>query len=431
MVVRLMGLEEEAEAAMNQPSPFTDVPGWANGYINVAYAHGVSKGVGDGHFAPEGLCGVQDFITMLFRLTRLEEGKDWSWATAMNDFQAAVAASDTFQEYPYTNWNLHRALKDDAKLIYDEAVWGKKPLTRAMAADAMWLMMNIVAGPDGESLGDVLAEDYGMSDLLLYDNYVRRTAHGLRSRGWSSDTWDLDSKETDFAYIYAYVASATDRLDAIRAKVKQSADGEPALEYSQEIRDLADKLTAGKKTELEKAEAISTWVSTHIYYDYPELRSPAGGQATVDKQFFEQVLESRLAICDGYAGLTGALMDCVGLECYYEAGVTSTDHAWNVAYLDGKWVAMDNTYDSPLTYERVAGEGYAVMRGVGEYDTPTNIKEPNAVPRTIPYRYFGLDLDMFYSTHVFPREPLIVTDTVLTADSVVGTWRGNHRVDSY
>ena len=41
-------------------------------------------------------------------------------------------------------------------------------------------MMNIIAGPEDESLGDILSAEYGMSDMLLFDHYIRRTAYGLR-----------------------------------------------------------------------------------------------------------------------------------------------------------------------------------------------------------------------------------------------------------
>lgn len=50
ILIRLMGLEEEAQAAANDPSPFTDVPAWANGYVNLAYEKGVVNGIGNGQF---------------------------------------------------------------------------------------------------------------------------------------------------------------------------------------------------------------------------------------------------------------------------------------------------------------------------------------------------------------------------------------------
>ncbi len=62
------------------------MPAWANGYINVAYEKGVSKRVGNGLFAPNDLCGVKEFLIMLYRLTHLTEGTDFSWETSLDDF---------------------------------------------------------------------------------------------------------------------------------------------------------------------------------------------------------------------------------------------------------------------------------------------------------------------------------------------------------
>ena len=53
------------------------------GYVTLAAEKGVAKGVGGDRFDPSGVCGARDFITMLYRLTHLTEGTDYSWATAL------------------------------------------------------------------------------------------------------------------------------------------------------------------------------------------------------------------------------------------------------------------------------------------------------------------------------------------------------------
>lgn len=512
MVVRLMGLEEQAEAARSKPSPFTDVPDWANGYINTAYAEGLANGVGNGCFDPSGPCQVQDFITMLYRLTHLKEGSDFSWDTALKDLVEDTKALDSYRG---GGWQVNISFGTQAAMLENYFQNGG-PFTREAACDVIYFMLNIKAGPDDESLGDLLSAGYGMSDLLLFNHSVRRTGYALRGTdlaastltfgNFSGDTptvvsvqdgqlmvedskkseitvafltsaqssgetfscerpiplpmetvvismkyherflagydedgdplyggvghsekftavfqdgvWSLfggevDSTTTDYAYLYA---CRSEEHFAALAKAQGN------LEITPEIQALAGQLTAGKTTEMAKADAICEWVSTHIYYDYETLRGP------IDDVFYRQepdmVLERRRAICDGYSALTYTLMKAAGLECYEETGKgRSVLHGWNVARLDGEWVVIDNTWDSPLTYEKTAGEGYQCRYMDPEliwvWKTPGDIQEPGA-SRRMESVYFNMNLDKFYESHRLLRDPVYANNTVLKVEHVLG-----------
>lgn len=505
MLVRLMGLEERAEAALADPSPFTDVPEWANGYINTAYEEGLAKGVGNGRFDPSGPCQVQDFITMLYRLTHLEEGTDFSWSTALADLVDDTRAIDGYRGS--TGWTTDITFGVQASMLENYFQNGGA-FTREAACDVLYFMLNMKAGPDDESLGDLLSADYGMSDLLLFNHSVRRTGYALRNIELETDTltftnfsgatptvvsiqdgrlsiedshkneitvtfptaaqpfgetfscdrpvslpmetvtvsmnynerfltgydedgepwygarnhnekftvsfqdgvWSLsagdgDQAFTDYAYLYAY--RSEEHFTSL-------AKAQGNLEITPEIQALAGRLTAGKTTELDKADAICEWVATHIYYDYDTLRG------TIDEVFYRQepgvVLERRRAICDGYSALTCTLMRAAGLECYEESGRgRSAAHGWNVARLDGEWVVIDNTWDSPLTYEKTAGEGYLCRYDDPElvwvWKTPGDIQEPGA-SRRIDAVYFHMNLDRFYDSHHLLRDPVYANKTV-------------------
>lgn len=499
VLVQLMGLEEEAKAAAQAPSPFTDVPAWANGYVNVAYEKGVVKGMDSQHFGSDQTCGIKDFITMLFRLTHLEEGKDFSWETSLDDFKAAAAGVDELSTS--IGWSAHNISYASCGVdIYDYAVWAKGPLTRAAAADIIYTMLSIEAGPEQESLADILAVEYGMDDVVFYDNYVRRTGYGLPagdsitfprvalaspvtltvrggllsvespagwevtlstedegvsfqgglSKGqpfplpqqdfvltvrvragdgspiykagaetyavyiyyedgaWSISRWDRNEKNA--AYLHAYLVRIEEYLNAFRDPeyLDQLKSGEAGALESQEIRDLAAQITAGKQTELEKARAISDWVATHIYYDYP---SRGAGNIAIIMEGPEVTLQRRKGICQNYSTLVGALMCAAGLECYADEGDAGGPHAWNMAYLDGAWVMIDATFDSPLTYGMNNPDEYLCIYSDPELifikRVPDNIMEPNASVISTP-RWFGQDSREFYRTHQKEPNPLLI-----------------------
>lgn len=71
IMVRLVGLEDDA---VQGETAFCDVPEthWASGYVNVAHANGIIKGMGDGTFDPDGLVTYMQFVKMLVCLLGYE-----------------------------------------------------------------------------------------------------------------------------------------------------------------------------------------------------------------------------------------------------------------------------------------------------------------------------------------------------------------------
>ena len=133
--------------------------------------------------------------------------------------------------------------------------------------------------------------------------------------------------------------------------------------------------------------------------------------------------ESRLAVCEGYSNLTISLMRAAGLKCYNESGRANNGlHGWNVAYLDGKWVVIDNTWDSPLEYEKTDGSGYQCRYDdpdlIWEWRTPEDIWEPNASRRNEKV-HFNMDHDSFYTSHRLLRDPTLGSRSVLNVKDVL------------
>ena len=199
--------------------------------MNLASEKGIAKGVGGDRFDPFGVCGAREFITMLYRLTHISEGSDYSWATALEDFVSGVKELRDFRS---SGWSLPVAPENFAsglKNWFDQ----DSPFTREVTADVMYLMLSFNAGPEKESL--------------------------------------------------------------------------------------TDQLTAGKKTELEKADALCEWIATHIYYDYVDLKAHIDD---IKDQSAAAVLERRTAIYDGYSALTLAMLRAAGLDAMRRrAGATA------------------------------------------------------------------------------------------------------------
>jgi transglutaminase-like putative cysteine protease len=307
-------------------------------------------------------------------LTELEENKDYSWATAYKDiYNVALENERMYKEevpdaapYPY-EYSID---------TFERYLFRGGSFTREIAAHYIYIMMNSQAGKNGESLGDILAEKYGMSDIVLYNNYIRRTDMG-KGGVYKNDPGLFHAFSDDEKH-----------LEYIRSRDTEK------IEISEEVRALAEEITKGKNTDYKKAEAICEWVSEHIFYDWDHF----GGKVK-SLQDADTVLRTRKGVCSGYAELTKALMLSCGIECHTEQ---SDSHEWNVAYIDGKVVFIDNTWECDgLTYRD------------GKYrenEYTENAAKDYLNPKTSWSKYwFDRDSEDFIASHDRLREPLFIT----------------------
>ena len=135
-----------------------------------------------------------------------------------------------------------------------------------------------------------------------------------------------------------------DRLETFRALFEGVDPSRWVTKQSTAIVAKSDDITAGLSGDYEKAQAIHRWVAENVVYDYEYFR----GQKEHTYLSSEDVLEHKLAVCSGYANLTRALLQAQGIPAVYVHGTAGGDgHAWNAAYIDGRWVWIDSTWGRP------------------------------------------------------------------------------------
>ncbi|MCI8310267.1 MAG: hypothetical protein HFJ45_08980 [Clostridia bacterium] len=93
-------------------------------------------------------------------------------------------------------------------------------------------------------------------------------------------------------------------------------------------------------------------------------------------------LVNKYAVCDGYAKAFKFILDNLGISCVEVCGIAQNSsgvtesHAWNDVLLDGKWYAIDITWDDPII---IGGNG--------------------VLTNDLRYNYFLKGSDTFYSSH--------------------------------
>ena len=155
------------------------------------------------------------------------------------------------------------------------------------------------------------------------------------------------------------------------------------------INDQAAEITADCTSDYEKIKAIHDWVAENIYYDreYADEKKKTTNITSVS------VLEGRYAVCSGYTSLTKDLITACGIPCKqvygFALGISEDDwdnvdlskvspnHVWNEAYVDGRWIIIDTTWDSSNEY---AGGKFTEGDGVSQL-------------------YFDVTMPFFSNTH--------------------------------
>ena len=132
----------------------------------------------------------------------------------------------------------------------------------------------------------------------------------------------------------------------------------PADYLSDKIPDtvhaMSDEIVGAETDDYKKVRLLHDWVADNIYYDHDAFENdtatatdPAG------------VLETRRTVCGGYANLLRALIQAQGIPVMYDICIVGgfpghtvwETHAYIEAFVDGRWVRMDATWDSGNEYQ--------------------------------------------------------------------------------
>lgn len=126
--------------------------------------------------------------------------------------------------------------------------------------------------------------------------------------------------------------------------------GEFVASQSARITSLSNQICAGIDSDYDKAKAIFEWVASNIEYDWDYYMHK---KQTVT-MYPEEVLDSKLTVCDGYSRLSQALLQAQGIPAMYIGGAANgfggwprdgqTNHGWNAAFIDGEWIYIDSTW---------------------------------------------------------------------------------------
>lgn len=111
---------------------------------------------------------------------------------------------------------------------------------------------------------------------------------------------------------------------------------ESTIQAAVEVHDglWADGSISPAMTEYDKARVYFTWLCGHCQYDYSSTESSMSHSGY-------SAFYNGLAVCDGYTAAYNLLLKLEGISC---STVSTADHIWTVAELDGATYHIDPTW---------------------------------------------------------------------------------------
>ena len=246
------------------------------------------------------------------------------------------------------------------------------------SGDFNYVMISLRAEEGGDYLkeyystdSDITVSVTGLEDGIYYIQMYRAAERYTSYEGcmWGKNGVKLNVKNGIASYsaspVYAhnekvYDSNMTDKA-VFECYLKPSGGVESD---EKKIIKLAKSIVSKGDSDYEKVRKVHDWVANNVWYDYDSYGSGSYGNNNA-----LEVLESKKAVCQGYANLSAALLRALGIPAKvvsgYALGLSSggqwtestitgdkTNHAWNEVFVDGRWVIFDATWDSNNEYRK-------------------------------------------------------------------------------
>lgn len=194
-------------------------------------------------------------------------------------------------------------------------------------------------------LNDISAEDTYTLEASTYESEDDNEIHRFNNVNMECKDGDIT-----FAYDKNYEFNYVRRAQLISERsikdcLQKSSDPK--------IKTIAKEILSGLNKPEEKLRAIHDWVAENIYYDqdlyFQIFDCPSFG--------YGSTLDAKKGVCEDYTRIFCQLVREADIPCAPIYGPACglngwEDHAWNEAYIDGRWIIIDTTWDSSTSYSR-------------------------------------------------------------------------------
>lgn len=209
----------------------------------------------------------------------------------------------------------------------------------------------VIRGPETKKVFDRIDEAWDIESNLFTEYHDKNKIYQKNMlAGWFSGM-TIERKISDFSPNDSKLTMhfKSERLEIFRRFEKYV---NPAIEIALPA---LKEMNLEEKNDYERIYAVSKWLAKRCEYDWDYYYfSEFGGSwqerfsdyNTKSACSYEAIVNKR-GVCAGYASATSFLLKNMGYDVVSISGKSyrNVGHAWNYVKLDGKWYALDNTWN--------------------------------------------------------------------------------------
>ena len=239
------------------------------------------------------------------------------------------------------NHYYYRQLDDNAKIIY-----------RGMEENIGNMQSGTYKVDFGKQFNKLLKSDGGDEKLKI-----------AFQSAWNAFSYDypdmfyidvskltLVTKNTRIATLSTFEVELSNGSNStyLSTEIKSSKDLKKKLQYIKTVREAIVKQLKGYSKH-DQVKYLHDWLIDNMEYDTtykkPDIHNIYGA------------LGNKEVVCEGYARTFKYILDGLGIDCVLVSGEATNStgttelHAWNYVKLNGKWYAVDVTWDDPMVPE--------------------------------------------------------------------------------
>lgn len=135
---------------------------------------------------------------------------------------------------------------------------------------------------------------------------------------------------------FSFISFSYSDSGKIDVNVIKKYKSDEILEIEKLTDEIIKKEIKTKMSDKEKITAIHDYIVNNTKYDSSK------------KEIYDNalsLLKYHKGICSGYADLMSVFLTKLGFDNYL---ISTTNHIWNVVYVDNNWLHIDTTFDDPV-----------------------------------------------------------------------------------
>ncbi len=146
---------------------------------------------------------------------------------------------------------------------------------------------------------------------------------------------------------YSAISITPNNFGKVEVLVEKQYSNEKMDIINQKIEEIRKEIEKENMSDVDKIRAFHDYIINYTKYDIERannMNHPDFKDSTTHTAY--GLVETKMALCGGYSDMLSIYLHQLGIP---NIKVSTSNHVWNLIYIDNKWQHLDVTWDDPVT----------------------------------------------------------------------------------